>query len=639
MPLIFHINLQKYLANPPNTGVIRSYDFTISKGVISPDGYQKEALLINGQFPGPLIEANWWMDGVPGVHQCPIAPGKSFTYSFFADLYGTSWYHSHYSAQYAAGLFGPMIIHGPDTLLYDIDIGPVLLTDYFHRDYLSIVADVVGTDIKTAVPLSDNNLINGFGTFDCTTLVNDTTPCTTTTALPTFKLTPGAIHRFRLINAGAEGVQKFSVDGHTLTVIANDFVPIIPYTTEVVTLGVGQRTDVLVYSPLIPLQESYYVRSYIPITGCSSSNKPDAVGIAYYGLEPTTPSTTVWPALAESLTECANDNLTETVPWFPQTSDPTPSTVQTIDIEFGQNSSGNWLWTMNAISFRANYNNPVLLLSNLGNNTYPDDEQWNVYDFGSNHSIRIVLTNPVPVPHPIHLHGHNMFVLAAGVGTWDGTSVTRPLNPQRRDVQILPGSGYLVLQIDADNPGIWPLHCHIAWHVSGGLYMNVMERPADIAGLQIPSVVAQTCRDWAAFTNVTVVDQIDSGLKLFNEEIEGESERRVSESDGRWKMWERIMNIEDHESIDQGFFHLIPNYLPTYLSLPTLAWSELPSLELYLALKGLRSINEMDFTYDLKSITAQSFRIDHFHVTKPNSKQISITTRTIDITTPHYHTY
>jgi len=69
---------------------------------------------------GPLIEANWgdqiqvkltnkspegtaihWhgilqkdnqaFDGVPGVSQCPIAPGKSFTYSWTAELYGTSW--------------------------------------------------------------------------------------------------------------------------------------------------------------------------------------------------------------------------------------------------------------------------------------------------------------------------------------------------------------------------------------------------------------------------------------------------------------------------------------------------------------------------------------------------------------------
>lgn len=90
--------------------------------------------------------------------------------------------------------------------------------------------------------------------------------------------------------------------------------------------------------------------------------------------------------------------------------------------------------------------------------------------------------------------------------------MVRPSNPQRRDVQILQAGGYMVLQVTTDNPGVWPLHCHIAFHVSSGLYVSVVERPADIAKLRIPSVIAQTCRDWAAFTNTTVVDQIDSGL-------------------------------------------------------------------------------------------------------------------------------
>ena len=45
--------------NPPNTGITRFYDLTISRGVLSPDGVNRSMLLINGQFPGPLIEANW----------------------------------------------------------------------------------------------------------------------------------------------------------------------------------------------------------------------------------------------------------------------------------------------------------------------------------------------------------------------------------------------------------------------------------------------------------------------------------------------------------------------------------------------------------------------------------------------------
>lgn len=36
----------------PNTGVVRSYDFTFARGIVAPDGYEKSTLLINGQYPG-----------------------------------------------------------------------------------------------------------------------------------------------------------------------------------------------------------------------------------------------------------------------------------------------------------------------------------------------------------------------------------------------------------------------------------------------------------------------------------------------------------------------------------------------------------------------------------------------------------
>lgn len=49
------------------------------------------------------------MDGVNGVTQCPIAPGDKFNYTFRALQYGSSWYHSHYSVQYADGTAGPLV--------------------------------------------------------------------------------------------------------------------------------------------------------------------------------------------------------------------------------------------------------------------------------------------------------------------------------------------------------------------------------------------------------------------------------------------------------------------------------------------------------------------------------------------------
>jgi hypothetical protein len=43
----------------PDTGVTRTYDLHVAYQTIAPDGVTRNGLTVNGQFPGPLIEANW----------------------------------------------------------------------------------------------------------------------------------------------------------------------------------------------------------------------------------------------------------------------------------------------------------------------------------------------------------------------------------------------------------------------------------------------------------------------------------------------------------------------------------------------------------------------------------------------------
>ena len=170
--------------------------------------------------------------------------------------------------------------------------------------------------------------------------------------------------------------------------------------------------------------------------------------------------------------------------------------------------------TSSNTSFRGDFNNPLLGLTyeanaassgngsqaanatysnaTLGFPSYAFDPQRNVYNFGSNQSIRIIFINTLGFNHPMHLHGQTMSVLAEGTGTWDGT-ITRPQNPQRRDTQILQADGYMVVQITADNAGVWPFHCHIGWHLSGGFLINVLLRPEALTDRKIPEVVAQSC--------------------------------------------------------------------------------------------------------------------------------------------------
>ncbi|KAL8417323.1 hypothetical protein RB596_007446 [Gaeumannomyces avenae] len=522
----------------PTTGVIRSYDFTLSRATIAPDGYEVPALLVNGAFPGPTIEANWgdtiqvtvhnnitgpeegtaihwhgllqrgtpWEDGVPGVSQCAIAPQKLYTYQFRADMYGTSWYHSHFSAQYSGGIFGPMVIYGPEGLGYDVDLGPVMLTDWYHKGYLQIIEEMLAPNGSPRV-FSDNNLINGKNNFDCTKKdAGDNTKCTSNAGISKFKFQTGKTHRLRLINSGADGVQRFSIDQHTMTVIANDFVPIKPYDAKVVTLGVGQRVDVIVKADAGASKSAYWMRSNL--TSCTLARQPLAVAAIYYdedtGADPTS---TPWD-VADPGT-CANDDLALTQPLF---SIPAynPSYDHTFNVELFRNASNVTLWKFDGVSARVNMNAPPLLLANLGNTSFP--AEWNVHNVGRNTSIRMVVVNKTPASHPMHLHGANFQVLAEGVGQWDGTTVVNAQNPMRRDVQQIRGGGYLVLQFESDNAGAWPFHCHIAWHASGGFFSTFLVQPDEIKQFQIPLSVAQTCRDWAAYTQTNVPLQIDSGL-------------------------------------------------------------------------------------------------------------------------------
>lgn len=539
---------------PPNTGKTRYYDLTVSRSIKAPDGYHKNVILINDQFPGPLIEANWgdvinvrvtnnitdngkeglslhwhgqpqklspWADGVPSVSQCPIAPGSSFTYEFRAESFGSSWYHSHFSAQYNDGLFGPLVIYGPNHVDHDIDLGPVMLSDYIHESYRSMIEGVVEKVPNGPVfPNVDNNLINGKGNYNCNSTMGGT--CTSGAGLSKFKFIKGKRHRLRLINAGSSGTQKFSIDGHQLQVIAVDYVPIIPYTTDVVTLAIGQRADVLVMASG-ESTDAVWMRSDldVPCMRLTCTN-PHGLAAIYYENANTTlaPTTT---GVSWDSNDCASDPLYLTTPYTTIKPPDVPSITQHMEINVGVNGSGNALFTVNNSTFRANYNSPLLLLASEGTPLAPLPKDWNIYNFSTHPSIRLHVTNLWDTPHPMHLHGHDFFVLAEGRGTWDG-SITNPSNPLRRDTQLMRSGSpsdpsFIVLEFVADNPGVWPFHCHTSSHVSAGLLVNIFERPDLVAqgrdqrGM-IPQVVSETCRDWDAYTDAGgEVDEIDSGLR------------------------------------------------------------------------------------------------------------------------------
>ncbi|KAI9685953.1 MAG: hypothetical protein M1820_010708 [Bogoriella megaspora] len=229
------------------------------------------------------------------------------------------------------------------------------------------------------------------------------------------------------------------------------------------------------------------------------------------------PSSSPWPFT--DVGRCNNDDLSITNPYFPIPLSEDPPFTQVVSINRTVNETGHQEWQINDIAFRGNYNHPLLGLAHVGNFSYPDDPEWNVYNFGSNASVRLVVNNESPddtlLSHPMHLHGHDFFVVAEGEGRWDGSTIIRRENPQRRDTQMVRRAGFAVLDIVLDNSGVWPFHCHIAWHVSEGLYINILERPSDIRKRgEVPAALKETCESWNAYTRDNIVEQLDSGLRM-----------------------------------------------------------------------------------------------------------------------------
>ena len=127
----------------------------------------------NGSMPGPMIEAfqgdrvriivhndlpeptsvHWHglelpvqYDGVPGLVQDLIQPGKSFVYEFDLHQTGTFFYHSHVAMQEAFGMVGFFIIH--PRIAYDppVDRDFALIFQNFYIDPNTSIPDSMRMD-------------------------------------------------------------------------------------------------------------------------------------------------------------------------------------------------------------------------------------------------------------------------------------------------------------------------------------------------------------------------------------------------------------------------------------------------------------------------------------------------------------
>jgi FtsP/CotA-like multicopper oxidase with cupredoxin domain len=109
------------------------------------------------------------------------------------------------------------------------------------------------------------------------------------------------------------------------------------------------------------------------------------------------------------------------------------------------------------------------------------------------------------------MHGHDFYILAQGDSPYDPANppTLATKNPPRRDVAMLPYSGYLVIAFKTDNPGAWLLHCHIGWHVSMGFALTFIEQRNAI---KPTANIKQQCADWKKYADAHNITQDDSGV-------------------------------------------------------------------------------------------------------------------------------
>ncbi|CAM5503241.1 hypothetical protein SVIOM74S_05025 [Streptomyces violarus] len=91
--------------------------------------------------------------------------------------------------------------------------------------------------------------------------------------------------------------------------------------------------------------------------------------------------------------------------------------------------------------------------------------------------VRVVFDNGTAMWHPLHLHGHTFALGGNAAGA-------------RKDTAIVLPHRSLTVEFDADNPGLWMVHCHNVYHAEAGM-MTVLGYRGD---LRVFPVAGYFCR-------------------------------------------------------------------------------------------------------------------------------------------------
>eukprot|EP00466_Bigelowiella_natans_P018286 jgi/Bigna1/78085/fgenesh1_pg.52_\ len=265
-----------------------------------PDENRKGALLVNGKYPGPLIEVyendtveinvinnlisegvsiHWhglhpirqpWADGAVGVTQAPIGPGHNYTYRFTAFPAGTHYWHSHMDGmQSAKGIRGPFVVKprpaaaaadrdstSGDSLeegeeqrqvskesvagiAYDDERVVVLADEWRDPEVcLKLEGAMAGNDVCSDIDYASVNGQVAWG--DLQKFDAKKYP------YPLIDVEPGKCYRMRLIMM-ASNAENYIVEfsGHNTTLVSLDGVDVKPIQVRRLNMHIGERADVV----------------------------------------------------------------------------------------------------------------------------------------------------------------------------------------------------------------------------------------------------------------------------------------------------------------------------------------------------------------------------------------------------------
>ncbi|NEZ41260.1 multicopper oxidase domain-containing protein [Paenibacillus alvei] len=412
-------------------------------------------IALENELPEP-VSIHWHgypvpnsMDGIPGVTQDAVAPGKSFTYEFKATIPGTYWYHSHQDSvnQVDKGLYGSLIVEDPKeqynrdyTLVLDEWMSAEAMnTEHTNENEPKDYSDMSGMDhSKMNMSNSSNNGMYHntmqMGGHDMSMYDLYTINGKSGDAIEPLKVKQGDKVRLRLINAGYLS-HRMHLQGHEFKVIATDGQPVNNPSViqdQVLSIAPGERYDIefIADNPGTWLLDEHSkeerVRNMRAVIQYEDITKP-----------------------------VVQSDTAETLPQFNLAAyGEIAKSLFTLEQTYDQRV------TMNLNTAMKNGE----MVYTINGKVFPDTDKIKV---AKGDKVMVTFINRSPTDdHPMHLHGHFFQILSKNGQPLQGSPIIKDT------LNVKPGEQY-VIAFEADNPGDWMFHCHDLHHASAGMVTDV----------------------------------------------------------------------------------------------------------------------------------------------------------------------